>query len=292
LRDTPSKPVRIAFEKAECVLPISSIIAQRELTADDRRGTKYKQIAKSIEVVGIIEALVVYPQKVGEYLLLDGHCRLDILRSRGDQEVRCTFSTDDEAYTYNKRVNHVPPVNQHFMILKALQGGVDEKRLAEALSVDVENIRKKRDLLVGVCQEAVDLLRNRSVAIEVFPVLRKMKPVRQVEAAEHMIAAGNFSTLFAKSILAVTRAEFLVKPMRKQFVSANSNAAQDMLGRETEQLIRDLKAIEDSYGTDVLTFTVCRGYFKRILANPRIERHLLRHHPDLLDALKVAVFEK
>jgi hypothetical protein len=65
-----------------------------------------------------------------------------------------------------------------------------------------------------------------------------------------------------------------------------------MLGKETEQLIRDLKAIEDSYGTDVLTLTVCCGYFRRLLANSRIERHLLKHHPDLFDALKTATSER
>jgi len=286
------KPVHIAFEKAECVLPLASIIPQRVITADHRRTTKYKQIASTIESVGIIEALVVYPRSVNEYLLLDGHFRYDILKARGVLEVRCTFSKDDEAYTYNKRVNHSPPIAQHFMILKALANGVAEKHIAEALSVDVENIRKKRDMLNGICPEAVELLRNKQVAIEVFSILRKMKPVRQVEAAEHMLAGTAFSTLFAKSLLAVTRPEFLVESARRPKVTATSTAAQEMLGRETEHLIRDLKAIEDSYGTDVLTLTVCCGYFRRILKNPRIERHLSRNYPDLLDALKTAISER
>jgi hypothetical protein len=285
-------PVRIAFEKAECTLPIASIITQREITADYRQGKKYKQIANSMASVGIIEALVVYPRKVDEYLLLDGHTRLDVLKTQGAHEARCIFSTDDEAYTYNKKVNHAPAVTQHFMILKALENGVGEKRLAEALSVDVANIRKKRDLLIGICPEAVELLRNKPAAIEVFAVLRKMKSVRQVEAAEHMIAGMTFSTLFAKSLLAVTKPEFLVQPIRKPKVAATSAAAQEMLGKETEQLIRDLKAIEDSYGTDVLTLTVCSGYFKKVLSNPRIERHLSRNHSDLFDALKTAIFER
>jgi RepB plasmid partitioning protein/ParB-like nuclease domain len=286
------KSVHIAFEKAECILPIANILPQRVMTADYRRSPRYKQIAGSIASIGIIEALVVYPRNANEYLLLDGHTRLDILRARGEQEVRCIFSTDDEAYTYNKKVNHIHAINQHFMILKALENGVDEKRLAEALSVDVHNIRKKRDMLNGICPEAIQLLRHKQVAIEVFSVLRKMKPVRQVEAAEHMIAGQTFSTLFAKSLLAVTRPDLLVQPIRRPKIAATSAAAQEMLGRETEQLIRDLKAIEDSYGTDVLSLTVCSGYLRRMLANSRIERHLSKNHPDLLDALKSAVSEQ
>jgi RepB plasmid partitioning protein/ParB-like nuclease family protein len=286
------KNVHIAFERAECTLPITSIVPQRVITDEFRGSARYRQIAQSIESVGIIEALVVYPRKSDDYLLLDGHLRLDIMKARGEANVRCTLATDDEAYTYNKKVNHSPPVIQHFMILKALQNGVGEKRLAEALSVDVKNIRKKRDMLNGICPEAIELLRHKPVALEVFAVLRKMKPVRQVEAAEHMLAGAAFSTLFAKSLLAVTKPEFLVQPTRRPQVTANSIAAQEMLGKETEQLIRDLKAIEDSYGTDVLTLTVCCGYFKRMLSNPRIERHLTRNHPDLFGALKTAISDR
>src|SRR6516165_8726587 len=133
-------PVHIAFEKAEFLLPLTKIIPQRPVPLEYRRTAKYKQIAKSIESVGIIEALVVYPKSADEYLLLDGHSRFEVLKAIGASEARCTFSTDDEAYTYNRNVNHASHVAQHFMILKALGNGVPEERLAEALSVDVKNI--------------------------------------------------------------------------------------------------------------------------------------------------------
>jgi Trp operon repressor len=285
------KTVRIAFERAEFTLPIANIVPQRAITVDYRKSAKYRQIAQSIAHVGIIEALVVYPKAPNEYLLLDGHSRLDILKLRGDTEVRCTFSTDDEAYTYNHRVNQVTPIMQHQMILRALENGVPERRLAEALGVEIENIRRKRDLLKGICPEAVHLLRHKQVSIEAFSSLRKMKPVRQVEAAEHMIAGASYSAVFAKSLLAVTKPEFLAQPVRRPKIAARSAAAQEMLGRETEQLIRELKAIEDSYGTDILTLTVCSGYLKRMLANPRVERHLAKTHPELLGALKEALSE-
>jgi hypothetical protein len=106
-----------------------------------------------------------------------------------------------------------------------------------------------------------------------------------------MIAGSTFSTLFAKSLLAVTKPDLLVDAARWPKVTATSTDAQEMLGRETEQLIRDLKAIEDPYGTDVLTLTVLCVYFKRMLANPRVERNLSRNHPDFLRALCSAILE-
>ena len=284
-----TKPVRIAFEKVECTLPLTMIIPQRSIEPEYRQSTKYKSISSSIKTVGIIEALVVYPKGPEEYLLLDGHSRLDVLKELGVGEVRCTLSIDDEAYTYNKKVNHASSVAQHFMILKALENGVAEGRLAEALSLDVKNIRARRDLLNGICPEAVHLLRNRKIAIGVFPVLRKMKPVRQVEAAEHMIAGGTFSIAFAKALLAVTKPELLVNPIQKPKISAKSMAAQEILGMETERLVKDLKAIEESYGRDVLTLTVCSAYVRRILANQHVERHLSRNHSELLEAVREAI---
>ena len=282
-------PVRIAFEKVECTLPISKIIPLRPIALEYRQTAKYKVISSSIKTVGLIEALVVYQKSSDEYLLLDGHSRLDALKELGVGEVRCTLSTDDEGYTYNKKVNHASNIAQHFMILKALENGVAEERLAEVLGLDVKSIRIRRDLLIGICPEAVHLLRNRKVSMGVFTVLRKMKPVRQVEASEHMIAGATYSAAFAKALLAVTKPELLVKPISKARIAVNSTAAQEMLGIETERLVKDLKMIEDSYGRDVLTLTVCSGFIKKLLANSEVGNYLSRNHSDLLEAIKEGI---
>jgi hypothetical protein len=78
--------------------------------------------------------------------LLDGYTRLDILASTGATSVNCLVATDNESYAYNKRVNYIPPIAQHHMILCALQH-VSEERIACALNVTVATIKEKRDLL-------------------------------------------------------------------------------------------------------------------------------------------------
>ena len=69
------------------------------------------------------------------------------------------------------------------MILNAVKKGVSEERLARALNVDIASIRKKRNLLVGICPEAAELLKDRHVPINVFAELRFMKPLRQIDGA-------------------------------------------------------------------------------------------------------------
>jgi ParB-like chromosome segregation protein Spo0J len=90
-------------------LSIASITTRVGVTQEVRKSRKYRQIASSIEHLGLVEPLVVSPIDDGKFLLLDGALRLDILKQRNEQEVRCIVSTDDEGYTYNKRVNLTCP---------------------------------------------------------------------------------------------------------------------------------------------------------------------------------------
>ena len=280
--------VKPAFNQQVVVLPIETIVPQKELSLEFRKSTTYKRISASLEHIGLIEPLVVYPRGPRDYLLLDGHARLDILKQQGVTEVRTIFAMDDEAYTYNKKVNHAPPVAEYFMMLKALSHGVTEERLAQVLNVSVSAIRQRRNMLDGICKEAVEILRNRDVSPAVFGFLKKMKPIRQIEAAEHMHATGTHTVRFARALLEVTRPEMLVEvpSKRKPTIEATSRAAQAMLEQETDLLIRELKAVEESYGTDMLTLSIACGYVERLLSNSRVEKHLDKHHSDILGELR------
>ncbi|GJH07727.1 hypothetical protein CBA19CS11_02835 [Caballeronia novacaledonica] len=55
-------------------------------------------------------------------------------------------------------------------------------------------------MLDGIAPEAARLLKDRQVIPAVFSVLRKMKPFRQIEAAEMMIAANRFTKPYAEMI--------------------------------------------------------------------------------------------
>jgi hypothetical protein len=220
--------------------------------------------------------------------LLDGTLRFDILKNdSGITEARCLLATDDESYTYNKRVNYLPPIAEHGMILKALSNGVSEERIAEALDVNVAAIRKKRHLLDGICEEAAELLKDKRLTSDGFGMLRKMKPVRQIYAAEMMVASNNYSTRFARGLLAVTKPDGLVAPeetyKRIRHTTASKKAVME---QGSDALIEELKLVEKNYTNDLLSLTIAAGYLQRMLQNARVERHLLKRHPDLLQAIQ------
>lgn len=280
--------IKAAFHSVILTLPLAEIMPLKELNPRVRVTSKYKQIATSLKHVGLIEPLVVFRADNGKYWLLDGTLRFDIMKSdSGVTEARCLLAMDDESYNYNKRVNYLPPIAEHGMILKALSNGVSEERIAEALDVNVAAIRKKRNLLDGICEEAVELLKDKRVTSDGFGMLRKMKPVRQIYAAEMMVASNNYSTRFARGLLAVTKPDGLVAPeetyKRIRHTTASKKAVME---QGSDALIEELRLVEKNYTSDLLSLTIAAGYLQRMLQNTRVERHLLKRHPDLLQAIE------
>jgi hypothetical protein len=280
--------VKTAFQSTILTLRLTDITPLKDLNPRVRVTAKYKQIATSLRHVGLIEPIVVFQAPDKKYWILDGTLRYDILKAEGTvSEVQCLLATDDESYNYNKRVNYLPPIAEHGMILKALANGVTEERIAEALDVDVAAIRKKRRLLDGICEEAAEMLKDKRVASDGFAFLRKMKPVRQLYAAEMMVASNNYSTRFVRGLLAVTKPDGLVDPdqvyKRSRKTTANQ---QSVMEQGSDALLEDIKMVQKSYTGDLLGLTIAAGYLTRMLENARIERHLLKHHPDVLQAIR------
>lgn len=83
---------------------------------------------------------------------------------------------------------------------------------AKALNVDLTLIKRRRNLLNGICAGVVEMLKGKTVNPVTFDVLRKMKPLRQIEAVELMATAANWTASYAKALLAATRQEQLAKP--------------------------------------------------------------------------------
>lgn len=278
-----SRKIKLAFETTSLRIPLGDIEMLRAMTPAIKKSIKFGQIEASIREVGIIEPPVVVRIKGKDerYRLLDGHIRIEILKERGDKDVVCLVATDDEAITYNKRISRMAIVQEHKMILKAIEKGVSEERLARALNVNISSIQQKRRLLDGICDEVAKLLQDRMVPINTFAELKKMRPMRQLEAAETMMAMNKFSWPYAKSLVAATPQHQLVSD-KKKVVRGLSDEQIDHMEREATNIDREFRMIEQSYGTDHLDLVLATGYLCRLIENVRVVHHLARYHPELL----------
>ena len=142
------------------------------------------------------------------------------------------------------------------MIVRAIERGVSEEKLARALDLDTKAIRRRRNMLAGISPEVVDLLKEKTINPSTFDVLRKMRPMRQIEAAELMTTAGTYTASYAKAILAATKQSDLVRADRPKRVSGLTADQMLRMEREMEAVQRDLKTVETRYGEDMLHLVI------------------------------------
>ena len=282
--------VRIAFEQEVVDLPLDALLPLRQMTPKVTKSKRYERIATSVREIGIIEPIVVArPDGEGRHLLLDGHLRLHALVELGRGHAPCIVADDDEAFTYNKRVNRLATVQEHYMIRRALDRGVEPEMIARALGIDAKAVMRRRNLLDGISAEVAELLKDRNVNTHTFDVLRKMKPLRQFEAAELMASVNNFTASYAKAILAATRQGDLAKPERPKEVGGMTPEQMARMERELESINRDFKAVEDTFGDDVLHLVLASRYLGRIVGNENIAAYIDKRHPEILAEFRTII---
>jgi ParB-like chromosome segregation protein Spo0J len=282
--------VRISFEQVVVDLPLDALLPLRQITPRIVKSRKYERIATSVREVGVIEPIVVARRDAeGRHLLLDGHLRYHVLREDGHVSARCIISDDDEAFTYNKRVNRLATVQEHYMISRAIDRGVPPEMIAKALGIDTKAVMRRRNMLDGISPDVAELLKDKNVSTHAFDILRKMKPLRQFEAAELMASVGNYTSSYAKAILAATKQSDLAKPERPKEVGGMTPEQMARMERELESVNRDFKAVEDTFGDDVLHLVLASRYLSRIVGNQNIAAYIDKRHPEILAEFRTII---
>lgn len=277
--------VRAAFDRDFVTVPIAAIVPLKSLRQGALESGKYGQILSSIKAIGLVEApaVIAAPGNDQRYYLLDGHLRIEALKQLGIEEVECLLATEEDTYTYNKRISRLPPVQEHRMIVRAVERGVAPAQIAEALGLEADTIIKRFRLLDGISPDVAEKLKETNCSIKVFDILRRMSPIRQIEAADLMSGQNNFSSVFASALLAATSPDQLVKHKGRPGRTPTPDGQQiARMERELAVLQSRITSVEDSYGIDNLHLTLARGYLSKLLANPNVARWLTLHRQEYL----------
>jgi hypothetical protein len=172
------------------------------------------------------------------------------------------------------------------MIAKAIERNVPGEKIAKALNINIRRLERKANLIDGICEEAVGLLKDKICPMAVFDVLRKMNPIRQIEAAELLINANNYSVSYAAAILAGTPQAQLIDPaIPKRMKGMTAEALARMEG-ELSRLQQSISSIQDTYGQDHLHLTVVKGYLAKLIGNPKVTKYLEKRQPEFLSEFR------
>jgi hypothetical protein len=171
---------------------------------------------------------------------------------------------------------------RHGKPIAGLQSGVKPQRIAAALNLPLSDVKSSMSLLDGINEEAVDLLKDKPIAPKAIWLLRKVTGLRQIEIAELMVSADNFTKSYVEALVLGTPKDEFVKPeepKQKRGMTKEDIAKMEL---EMETLERDLKAVEAGYGENMLSLTVARGYIKRLLENAKVVNFLAGNYREIL----------
>lgn len=282
--------VKLSFDDETLLLPLNKILPIRAIDQETINSVKFQSILSSIKELGIIEPIAVYPDKKDFYILLDGHLRFEALKILNAKAVIYLISTDDEGFTYNRQINRLSSIQEYRMIVAAINKGIPIEKIAAVLSVNVEAIRRKLNMLDKIAPEVILMLKNHMVTQGIFTVLKKMKVPRQIEVVVMMLEAGRISQTYADMMLAGTKPEMSVdkKEPRKNKKLSPEHISE--IQQEIEQLQENYAYAKDNIGDTMLTLVVAKGYVKKILENTSIQYYMTKYHKGVLEGL-TAVLE-
>lgn len=278
--------IKLRFGDNFIYLDTNKLTPSKELLENVKRSHKYHQIVTSIESLGIIEPIIVFYDKENDVTkILDGHLRVEALKDLGIEKAPCILSSINDAFTPNKQVNHINVVEEHRMIMKSL-AKVSMEKLSAALGISIESIKDKANVMNGIDPSVIPKLSDKPIPKATFDVLRKMKPVRQIEAVGTMINFDNYSRKFAMSILDATPASLIVNKGKN--VSYKRDIRKNIFRLEQEMATTsdETKKLQNEYGSNMLKFVIIQSYINKLLGNPKVLHWFLENEIDYLNELK------
>ncbi|EIO7469446.1 ParB N-terminal domain-containing protein [Salmonella enterica subsp. enterica] len=274
------------FDSRFYTFKIDSLVYSRALPVNVKFSTKYKQIKASVEEFGLIEPVMVYINDASEKIILDGHLRVEILKELGIEAAHCLISPVEDTYSYNKRVARLTIVQTQNMLLKAVESGVPVEKLCAVLGISQDTLMGKLKISDGITPEVMALLAEKNVPQTIFPVLKKLKPYKQIEMVNTMISINNFTRKFAMSMLHAVAPEHLVEPKKDARRETDIRKNLERLEKEMASVQVETQHLQDEYAENNLRLVIIKNHIERLLANGQIVNWLYDNHQEYLSLLK------
>jgi len=163
--------------------------------------------------------------------------------------------------------------------------------LARAFNVNLSTINSRVNLLHGICPKAVELLQDHQFTPDVTRHLRKMKPARQIEDVELMIAANSITAAHADAMLKATPPEQRTDQAPPKPEEPKGDPLEQIvrLEREMNQVQEKYRRTEETYGSELLNLVVAKGYLKKLMENVNVRDIVGRHAPEILEQFELVL---
>jgi ParB family transcriptional regulator, chromosome partitioning protein len=265
-------------------IPIVKLRPLRDRQISKRES---ERILASIRAIGLIEPLIVYPE--GEdYVILDGVQRYLALLELGVEVVPCILGKQREAFTGNRMVNRVSPVQENRMIEKSLEE-LDAQTIATVLGISGITYRLKKTLLSRLHSDVAAAFDQAKLTRACARELTHVKPIRQKEILSAMESYKDYSIAFAKALILKTPT-----PLRE--ARRGKNDPWDKTAQRKNNLLKKLMETErkhdfysrlyKQYTVDLLRLAI---FARSLLTNGRVREYLDQHHPIIVARFEAVI---
>lgn len=116
---------------------------------------------------------------------------------------------------------------------------------------------------------------GQTLAQQTLRELKKVKPARQIEMAELMTSAGNYTSSYARALVMATEEKQLVDGKKKKKAPGVKPEDLARMEQEMRSVEKDFLLLEEeTYNRNVYDLTLVRGYIGKLLGNARAVRYL------------------
>ena len=267
-------------------IPLIRLRPLRERKVSKR---EFNRILASIKAVGLIEPLVVYPEG-DDYVILDGVQRYRALLELGVEVAPCILGRQREAFTGNRMVNRVSPVQEHRMIEKSLEE-VDEASIAAALGISTIGHRLKKTLLKRLHPDVAAAFDQGKINRVCAREFTHVRPARQKEILDAMAGYKDYSTAFVRTLVVKT-------PPHQRDTGRRKNNPWDRSAQRKNDLLKQLADAEQKhdfysrlykqYTIDLLRMAI---YVRTLINNTRVREYLQARHPAVVAQFEAIIAE-
>ena len=248
---------------------------------------EYGRILASIKAIGLIEPLIIYAEQ-DDYVILDGVQRYKVLLEIGVTVVPCILGQQREAFTGNRMVNRVSPLQEHRMIEKSLEE-LDEKTIAAALGLQGIAYRLKKTLLKNLHPDVAAAFDQGKLTRVCARELTYVKPSRQKEILSAMEGYHDYGIAFA-------RTQVLKTPVQLREGRSRKNTPWDKSTQRRGELLKRLTEAEQKhdfysrlykqYTVDLLRLAI---FARSLLTNTRVRKYLDSHYTLLVQQFEAVI---
>ncbi len=262
----------------------------RLTTLNERKMGKraYQKLLASIKTVGLIEPLCVY-QEGDQYFILDGYLRYKVCLELGVESLPCFVLPDKDAYTCNRYVNQLSPVQEARMLRKSLET-LDESTVAKTFGLKTIRHRLDQRFLKELHPRVVKAYDKGRIIKTCAQGLTFVKPSRQLEILDAMEKNGDFSAAYVRTQIMKTPANLCRKRKKKNPWAESTQKKQELVEKleQAEKRYDFYSGLYRQYVTDLLKMCI---YVRKLVTNEKIRAYLQEHHAEILQRFEAILFE-